>query len=106
MQYPKNSYKKTSLVGSSLGRPRLIGITARSLVVGVDVAGAARKLLGILLRIAAEDVGAQARDIQTQVARSAAAYSADGGHTQVAHGGSYFARSVTPGHTQVAGRHT
>ena len=63
------------------GRRCIIGITARRLVVGVDVAGAAEKMLGILLRIAAEDGGAQARDIQTQVARATTPPTADGGHT-------------------------
>ena len=65
----------------SLGRSCIIGITAKCLVVGgVDFAGAARKLPGILLRIASE-AGAQARDVQTQIARSTTPPTAEGGHT-------------------------
>ena len=52
-----------NLLVEALGRLCPLGITAKRLVVGVDVARAAR--IRILLRIAAEDGGAQACDIQT-----------------------------------------
>ena len=54
-----------NLLVEALGRLCPLGITAKRLVVGVDGRRSCAARIRILLRIAAEDGGAQACDIQT-----------------------------------------